>query len=478
MSAEPAASSAVAPAPGQNRRSADPLIARLSEIVSPLGYEIVDVSGHLDDIRARNDANVKDLEELVRLTDALKQSASAMGGAAQSASDASASAVAAASRSREAAAAGTAQVGALAGWAQSVGARFETLRDTLGAVEDEAEEISRIAEQVNILAINASIEAVRAGAAGRGFAVVASAITELAQSTAKTTSRVKSNLQALKRQAGEVIAEGREIHGQATEAAEGAKRIDGAFAEIETAVSGIGATASEIAREASQVDEAYAGFTASIGQFETAATATAEALDKSSGRISRLVDVSEELVSLSTELGGARGQDGRFIEEVLRMSAAVSAAFEQGVAEGRIAETALFDQRYRPIPGSNPEQVMAPFTEFTDRVLPPIQEAALAFDQKVVFCAAVDRNGYLPTHNRKFSQPQGADPVWNAANCRNRRIFNDRVGLKAGRNEKRFLLQTYRRDMGGGEFVMMKDLSAPIIVRGRHWGGLRFAYKF
>ena len=48
----------------------------------------------------------------------------------------------------------------------------------------------------------------------------------------------------------------------------------------------------------------------------------------------------------------------------------------------------------------------------------------------------------------------------------------------AGRNERRFLLQTYRRDMGGGQRVLMKDLSAPITVQGRHWGGLRLAYSF
>ncbi|MEJ2021931.1 MAG: hypothetical protein P8X43_07810, partial [Maritimibacter sp.] len=106
-----------------------------------------------------------------------------------------------------------------------------------------------------------------------------------------------------------------------------------------------------------------------------------------------------------------------------------------------------------------------------------IQEDAAAFDQRVVFCAAVDKNGYLPTHNNKFSQPQGNDPVWNAANSRNRRIFDDRVGLKAGQSTAPFLLQVYRRDMGGGNFVLMKDLSAPIRVQGRHWGGLRLAYK-
>ena len=132
---------------------------------------------------------------------------------------------------------------------------------------------------------------------------------------------------------------------------------------------------------------------------------------------------------------------------------------------------------YEPIPGTNPEQCMTPFVTLTDRLLPDIQEPMLTFDDKVVFCAAVDRNGFLPTHNLKFSQPQGDDPVWNNGNCRNRRLFNDRTGLRAGQNTRPFFLQTYRRDMGGGNFVLMKDLSAPITVRGRHWGGLRLGYK-
>lgn len=102
----------------------------------------------------------------------------------------------------------------------------------------------------------------------------------------------------------------------------------------------------------------------------------------------------------------------------------------------------------------------------------------LAFSPKVVYCVAVDRNTFLPTHNRKFAKPQGKDPVWNAANSRNRRIFTDRTGKAAGRNRDRFLLQSYRRDMGGGKHALMKDLSAPIWVQGEHWGNFRIAYRF
>ena len=78
---------------------------------------------------------------------------------------------------------------------------------------------------------------------------------------------------------------------------------------------------------------------------------------------------------------------------------------------------------------------------------------------------------------RTIAKPQGKDPVWNTANCRNRRLFNDRAVQKVAANTKPFLLQTYRRDMGGGKFVLMKDLSSPIIVNGRHWGAFRMGFR-
>ena len=174
---------------------------------------------------------------------------------------------------------------------------------------------------------------------------------------------------------------------------------------------------------------------------------------------------------------GFRTADTKFIEAVQAGAAELAEAFEAAVEAGRISIGDLFSEDYVAIPDTDPLQQMTPFVALTDEICPDVQERLLGLDEKVVFCAAVDRNGFLPTHNIKFSQPQGSDPVWNNANSRNRRLFNDRTGLAAGQNQKPFLLQTYRRDMGGGEFVLMKDLSAPILVQGRHWGGLRMGYR-
>ena len=107
-----------------------------------------------------------------------------------------------------------------------------------------------------------------------------------------------------------------------------------------------------------------------------------------------------------------------------------------------------------------------------------MQEQLLSLSPKVVFCIAVDRNGYVATHNRKYCQPQRGDLAWDSANSRYRRIFDDRTGLASARNERPFLLQTYRRDMGGGTFIVMKEAAAPITVGGRHWGAVRLAFKF
>ena len=71
---------------------------------------------------------------------------------------------------------------------------------------------------------------------------------------------------------------------------------------------------------------------------------------------------------------------------------------------------------------------------------------------------------------------EGLGVAWDTANSRYRRIFNDRTGLASARNQRPFLLQTYRRDMGGGKFALMKDVSAPITIQGRHWGGFRLGY--
>ncbi len=173
----------------------------------------------------------------------------------------------------------------------------------------------------------------------------------------------------------------------------------------------------------------------------------------------------------------ANEKDRPFIARAVDGALAISLAMEAAIEARTLTEAQLFDTAYKKVTGSDPVQFTNAALHALEKILTPIQEEILATDSKLAFCAAVDLNGYLPVHNKKYSHPQKpGDPAWNMANCRNRRIFADRAGLAAARNAKPHLVQFYARDMGGGKFVMMKEIDAPIVVHGRHWGGFRTSY--
>jgi methyl-accepting chemotaxis protein len=189
--------------------------------------------------------------------------------------------------------------------------------------------------------------------------------------------------------------------------------------------------------------------------------------------------LSAELIEkIEDRLWAIREENIEFVTRAMEAGVTLNKIFDDAVASGAITPSDLFDADYVEIPGTNPLQHRTKSLDWAERALPAFLEAVLVKDKRIAFCAAVDRNGYLPVHNKVYSQPQRpGDVAWNTANSRNRRIFNDPAGLAAGRNERSYLIQSYARDMGGGNTVMMREIDVPIRVRGRHWGGFRTAYK-
>ena len=178
------------------------------------------------------------------------------------------------------------------------------------------------------------------------------------------------------------------------------------------------------------------------------------------------------------KLWAIRDENTEFVMRAMEAGVALTRIFEDGIASGAVSIEDMFDTDYVEIAGTNPVQYRTRILDWADRALPPFQEAFLARDPRMTFCAMIDRNGYLPVHNRIYSHPQRpGDVAFNTTNSRNRRIFNDAAGLAAGRNQRAYLIQSYARDMGNGSMVMMREIDVPVRVRGRHWGGFRTAYK-
>jgi methyl-accepting chemotaxis protein len=351
-----------------------------------------------------------------------------------------------------------------------------SLRRALEEVSKVASSIESIAQQTNLLALNATIEAARAGQAGLGFAVVAGEVKALSNQTARATKAIATTVRELDAKTQQLIQQG-------DKSAQLAQAANSATADISASLDGVETSVQQMASQASSIQESAAlmlergkALLDDLGCLDQSFQKSATNFSNVEQGLGRLHKTGETLLELSAE-SGVTTADTPFRAEVIRLAAKVSETLSAALDRGETRMEDLFDNDYKLIPGSNPEQFRIRYDDVFDRLLRPIIDDALTFDKQVVFCTAVDHNGFMATHNTKFSKPQGNDPVWNAANSRNRRFYKDRVGMGAGQNTKPALAQTYERDMGGGNFAPMVDVSAPIMVKGRHWGGLRLAYK-
>ena len=276
-----------------------PLIAEVRRVTE----EVAEAAHHLADTAASNDRLISEQHSSVdQVTTAATEMSAAIQEVARNAQNTADAARHTEVQSREGAAVVRATIGSIGELARDV----EETADTMRALEQETsnigavlEVIRGIAEQTNLLALNAAIEAARAGEQGRGFAVVADEVRALAARTQESTKDIQQRIERLQGGVQQAVRATLSGSGKAHESVERAAGADQALSVAGESVQRINDMAAQIAtacEEQSSATEEIARNISDINDLSHQAARLAEQGAQASRRLSELSRTLAQLV--------------------------------------------------------------------------------------------------------------------------------------------------------------------------------------
>ena len=440
-----------------------------------LSIECSDVAGYVEGVAERLSDHLKLLDSLEEVTTRLLADQARVSDSTDEARLLSEQAKAKLEAGREAIDGTIAGFKGLTELVVQLGERMAGFATAMNQVQNVSSTIETIARKTNMLALNATIEAARAGDAGRSFAVVAAEVKKLAHDTRAATSQIASTIGELTREASAVTSEIKTGVERSRAAQAGFGQINDTVREVTEIVSMVDRQTEGIAHSTSLIQTSVDRVKAGLSDFAGDARDNGGQLIKAQKRLTHLEMLSNNMLDTLAN-SGAEIDDTPMILLAQEAMRAIMTAVEQAIDRDEITLEAVLDRNYVLIEGTNPPQYNNGFCEVADEYVRPLLDRFKARESKIIGSAITNLDGYLPTHLTERSHKPGPDPIWNDANCRNKRIFMDEITRKACESEKPAMLSTYRMELGD-RYIPVKNIFVPLYFKGRRWGNFELAYR-